>query len=95
MTPHKCPVCEGHQTVPPGIYTDQPIDSPRLQCRTCSGKGVLWAPDASDTRLASRMPTIAPPLNPRNPFDYPPYQPRTITMNEGACRYGLTDIRVS
>lgn len=39
--PHRCPVCEGRQTVPGGFYAGQASTSDQ-PCRTCGGKGVLW-----------------------------------------------------
>ena len=47
-TPHRCPVCEGRQTVPEWFYMVQPGGYPTSSgvgttpCRTCNGTGVLW-----------------------------------------------------
>ena len=46
--PHKCPVCNGHQTVskPPWVAGDQETWSDTstapYECKTCHGMGVLW-----------------------------------------------------
>lgn len=53
-TPHECPVCHGRCTVPPGFYSGveshPDIAQPsvtgcpqRETCRSCNGKGVIWA----------------------------------------------------
>jgi DnaJ-class molecular chaperone len=36
-TPIKCPVCEGHGTVPAGFYPDPP----ETICRACQGTGLI------------------------------------------------------
>lgn len=41
-TPHKCPVCEGRCTVPPGFYKDADVEF-HASCRACLGVGVLWS----------------------------------------------------
>jgi hypothetical protein len=52
QTPHKCPVCNGRQTVPSGFY-GQPVPPgvhvpstsapmPEETCRSCGGQGILW-----------------------------------------------------
>ena len=45
-TPHRCPICQGQGTVPPGFYeelnTGTSISSNRPICRTCGGSGLLW-----------------------------------------------------
>lgn len=45
QVPHRCPVCEGRGTVAAGFYQPgaEKVSSSRDQCRSCSGKGVLWA----------------------------------------------------
>jgi len=44
--PYKCPICNGKGNVPQGFYS---IDRNRitigtnpLQCRSCSGSGIIW-----------------------------------------------------
>ena len=47
MTPHRCPVCEGHGLVPwpAGVTAGMPFSSTSVgpwPCRPCNGTGVLW-----------------------------------------------------
>lgn len=39
MTPHRCPVCLGKQTVPAGFYDGS---TEVEKCRSCGGTGVVW-----------------------------------------------------
>lgn len=41
MTVHKCPVCEGRQTVPAGFYDGLATGTAPEPCRTCNGKGAV------------------------------------------------------
>ena len=53
-TPVKCPVCEGRGKVPNGFYNVNPTsvasntDAEPETCKTCYGKGILWARDDKD-----------------------------------------------
>jgi DnaJ-class molecular chaperone len=41
--PYCCPVCEGRGSVHAGFYTGGvSSDTSPVQCRVCSGKGVIW-----------------------------------------------------
>jgi len=44
-TPHRCPVCNGTQTVPTDFYTKVGVTSGTGNevCRACNGTGVLWS----------------------------------------------------
>ena len=48
MIPHKCPCCNGHQTVskPPNVAGDQltwyASDAGPYQCKACIGTGIVW-----------------------------------------------------
>jgi hypothetical protein len=45
-TPHKCPICHGRGTVPPGFYdqidTGTSISTQRPTCKACGGSGLVW-----------------------------------------------------
>lgn len=46
-TPHRCPVCEGRGSVPPGFYRLTCYSTTALTvelCRTCAGGGLVWEP---------------------------------------------------
>lgn len=48
-TSHKCPICDGHGTVPGGFYLAtggaQSLSSNRAAepCRACGGTGIVWS----------------------------------------------------
>lgn len=44
MHPHRCPVCEGKETVPAGFYRDMAEDKGPQECRACKGKGIIYLP---------------------------------------------------
>lgn len=62
MKPHRCPVCNGHQTVSrhPYIAGDQSSwdssDASPYQCKACGGSGVIW----ENELLTQSLQTIGP-----------------------------------
>ena len=51
MTPHRCPVCEGHGVVgyPPGTPAGQPFTGSSTgpwECRPCGGTGIVWSSES-------------------------------------------------
>lgn len=65
MAVHKCPVCNGRGTVPPGFYDDGTTTDVRQTCRACGGKGVIIVPE----------PSIYPSCKPARRPIYPPWGP--------------------
>jgi len=71
-TPHRCPVCNGVGTVPPGFYegnhSGTSISTQRATCKACGGSGLVW--DYHSAPLPQPLP-YPEPIGPNSPWKIP------------------------